>query len=85
MKRRGKDIMFGAVAGSLATLVILGMIIEFGGIIAKVGEEPAIKTEYRLELLNQDSVKIYSESTQQLYVVPVDSIQYILSFDNSEM
>jgi len=42
----------------------------------------SIDVEYSIEILNQDSVKVYSHSTHKLYTVPFNSIDSVLLIDN---
>lgn len=46
------------------------------------GAKEKIKTEYQLEILNQDSVKVYSNSTERIYIVPFDKVGTVLLKDN---
>jgi hypothetical protein len=43
---------------------------------------PRLDVEYRLEIINQDSVKIYSIESDKTYVTHIDSIQAVLQEDN---
>lgn len=47
-----------------------------------IRHEPPLKQEYSIELINQDTVKVYSHSTQKLYTVPFNSIDSVLLIDN---
>lgn len=41
-----------------------------------------MKIEYYLEIINQDSVRIYSIDRDKCYKVPIDSIKATLEVDN---
>lgn len=68
----------------LITMLISWLI--FGGIlIALTIHEPSpttINKEYAVELVNQNTVKVYSYSSHKLYTVPVDSIISVFDIDN---
>ena len=65
------------------SIMFLGLVMIVFLAYWKIPAQPKIKTEYWLELVNQDSVKIYSLSNKRLYVVPVENILDTLEADNT--
>lgn len=59
--------------------LIIGILL---GIYVSNMERVKIKTEYQLEILNQDSIKVYSNSTERIYIVPFDEVETVLLKDN---
>lgn len=59
----------------LAIISILGLVIN-------IDQTKQIKKEYILELINQDSVKIKSKSTNKIYYSKPEEIYKILEKDN---
>jgi hypothetical protein len=61
----------------IATIIIL----LFGGFII-YKQRADIDKEYAVELVNQNTVKVYSYSSHKLYTVPMDSIVSVFEIDN---
>lgn len=67
------------------TTVTVGWLIFGAYIIYMTLDEPSptnIDKEYAVELVNQNTVKVYSYSSHKLYTVPMDSIISVFEIDN---
>lgn len=61
------------------TLLFVGLALASIGAMVIVAEPRA---EYEIDLINQDSVRIYSVENNKVYYTSPDSIVYILEIDN---
>jgi len=75
----------------LTTATVIGWLTFVGCILYIIIKEPSINKEpsladidreYAVELVNQNTVKVYSYSTHKLYTVPLDSIVSVFDIDN---
>ena len=69
----------------VVTIFILGWMTFGGFVIYKQLNEPSptnIDKEYVVELVNQNTVKVYSYSTHKFYTVHCDSINSVFEIDN---
>ena len=70
------------------TLIYISILLIGVFLIISVGYYKSTSTpaplvvEYRLEIINQDSVKIQSVETGRMYATHIDSIQAVLEQDN---
>ena len=66
-----------------ALILILLLCMVFGGFLGiKMSKPPHIKTEYHVELINKEVIKVYSVSTETLYLTSPDSLVSTLEKDN---
>lgn len=68
-------------------LFLVGLVLFFVNvwisiILNKTIDKPDFKTEYKLELINQDSVKIKSNRTNKIYYEKPEYIHKVLDKDN---
>lgn len=48
----------------------------------KKNEQKEIKTEYKLELINKDTIKVYSTSNDTTYICTMDKLVEVIEKDN---
>jgi len=75
MDKRGDGIYVSLVILGLVSMVVLFYVVH-------VRKPRDLKIEYNVELVNEDTAKIYSYLSGKTYVVPMDSIQEAFIIDN---
>ena len=48
----------------------------------KKNKQKEIKTEYKIELINQDIIKVYSVSNDTIYICTMDKLVEVIEKDN---
>jgi CMP-N-acetylneuraminic acid synthetase len=48
----------------------------------KKNKQKEIKTEYKIELINQDTIKVYSVSNDTIYICKMDKLVEVIEKDN---
>lgn len=63
-----------------AIIVFIGILFVMG---IRMDDEPTpLDVEYKLEIINQDSVRIQNVESHRIYKIHIDSIQTTLQTDN---
>lgn len=80
-----KTILILTVTTVIGWLIFVGCIVYITISEPSINKEPSladIDKEYAVELVNQNTVKVYSYSSHKLYTVPLDSIISVFEIDN---
>ena len=67
---------------TIIATALITFLITAGYYVTRKKKYATVCQEYTLELVNQDTVKIYSHSSEVVYTIGSDEIQEILEFDN---